>query len=132
VVCGARADFNSIRDHRLPRQEGFFALDTPAVATKTAIAADDAVAGDHDGEGVGRAGVGDGANGARAADFLGDGSVGAGFTCRDRLERVPDPMLERGRGDIEGDAGDGLFAAYCFDDGVDPIFVLAVAIVNLR
>ena len=80
-----------------------FAVGTPAVAGEFAVGANDAVAGDDDGEEVGAAGGADGADGLGRADGLGDLGVGAGFAAGDFEQGLPDALLEGGGADVEGE-----------------------------
>ena len=60
-------------------QEGFFHGEAAAIAVEGAIAADDAVAGDEEGPGVGGHDAADSASGAGAAGLLGEPGVAAGL-----------------------------------------------------
>ncbi len=79
------------------------AVGAPAVAGEFAVRADDAVAGDYDGEQVRAASGADGANGFRGADGIGDLGVGAGLAAGDLEESLPDALLEGGGADVEGE-----------------------------
>lgn len=64
------------------------------IAGELAVFADDAVAGDEDGEGVFAVGGSDCADGFRVVDELGDIAVAGGFAVGDGLEGLPDLLLE--------------------------------------
>ena len=97
-------------------QERPFAGDAPAVAGEGAVGADDAVAGDGDGDLVGGAGPGDGADGCGLADALGDFGIGGGLAEGDFGEGFPYFLLESGALNIEREK-DTL--AWIFDEADD-------------
>lgn len=71
-----------------------FSCETPAVAAGFVVGADDAVAGDEDGEAVLGAGAGNGSGGAGESELGGDLGVGARLAFGDFSEGVPDAQLE--------------------------------------
>ena len=97
-----------------------FAGEAPAVAGEAAIFGDDAVAGDDDGNGIGGAGAGDGADGFFASDGAGDLAVGARGAPRDAAEFFPDAALKSGGLHVEREIAMRLFAAEMAEDFADP------------
>jgi len=97
-----------------------FAFETPAVAGEAAMFADDAMAGDDDGNGIGSAGAGDGANGLRAANAASDVGVGARLAGGDALEFFPDAALEGRAADVEGNLDAFGARTKAGDDGAGP------------
>mgnify|MGYP001643793670 FL=1 len=77
------------------RQELHLLVDAVGVACETAACADDAVAGDDDGDGVVRDGAADGVGGFFHADAAGDFAVGYRFAVGDREQDVPDFLTKR-------------------------------------
>src|SRR5215469_8185400 len=77
-----------------------------AVSGEFAAAADDAVAGDDDRDGIGAVGQAYGTRCVGVADASGKFPVGDGFSVRDAAETLPDGLLERralrGEGEVEG------------------------------
>lgn len=99
-------------------EEFAFAVDAPAIAGEASVLADDAVAGNGDGDGVGAAGGGDGAGSGGLADFAGEFGVAAGFAARDLLEGFPDALLEGGSADVEWEGGsEGMLGGLAGDEG---------------
>lgn len=76
--------------------------EAPAVAAGEAIRADDAVAGDEDGDGVFADGVADGSGGFGKSYVPGDVGVGGGLGERDFEQCFPDHFLEECAGGGEG------------------------------
>ena len=74
-----------------------------AVAGQAAVAADDAVAGEDDRDGVGAVGIGHCPDGPGGSDGGGQLSVGGGLPVGDAGELLPDALLEVGAGQQEGD-----------------------------
>ncbi len=82
---------------KLPAFEGqkfFFDGQTAAVSGEPAVGADDAMAGDDDGNGIGAVGQSHSARGVGVADAASEFAVGDGFTVRDFNEFAPDFLLE--------------------------------------
>ena len=77
------------------RQELHLLVDAVGVACETAARADDAVAGDDDGDGVVCDGAADGMGGFFHADAAGDRAVGHRFTVGNREQDVPDFLTKR-------------------------------------
>lgn len=77
-------------------QQAALAVEAPAVASQPSITADDAVAGDDDGDAIGGAGAGDGAHGAGTTDGLRDFGIGLRAACGNGLQVVPNLELECG------------------------------------
>src|SRR5215472_18012408 len=83
-----------------PRRQGFaleeflFAFESPTITGQGAVGANDAMAGDHDGGGIGGAGAGDGADRARLAEGASDLRVRARDAARDSLKFLPDAALK--------------------------------------
>jgi hypothetical protein len=73
-----------------------FALQAAGVAGEGAALADHAVAGDDDRDRVAAVGEADGAAGARHAEAGGELAVAGGGAERDRAQRAPHALLERG------------------------------------
>ena len=71
-------------------------VQSSAEARETAIAADDAVAGDHDGKRVGAIGRTDGANGGRLPDASREVRVADRLSERDLTQGRPDRSLKGG------------------------------------
>ena len=88
-------------------EEGLLSLQAPAIAGEGAVGADDAVAGDEDGDGIGSARGGDGPDGARGADEGSQRRVGGGHAGREGLEGGPDAALKGGALGGEWEAGSG-------------------------
>ncbi len=82
-------------------EQGAFALDAPAVAGEGAVGTDDAMTGDEDGEFIGGAGPGDGADGLGQADALGNLGVAGGLAEGNFGECPPHALLEGGATDVE-------------------------------
>ena len=82
-------------------EQPLFALQTAAVAGEAAVFADDAVAGNEDGEAVGTVGGGHGAYGGRFSKLFGQRLIMGGFAVRDGLQRVPHPPLKRAAGGVQ-------------------------------
>ena len=70
-------------------------VDAVGVACETAACADDAVAGDDDGDGVVCDGAADGVGGFFHADAAGDFTVGDRFAVGNREQDVPDFLTKR-------------------------------------
>ncbi len=75
-------------------EEEFFGIEAAGVTGQTAVAADDAVAGDDDGDRVGGIGGGYGADGLGVADAAGQFGVGDGGAVGDFQQLRPDRTLE--------------------------------------
>src|SRR5690606_38068414 len=86
---------------RFTTQQDPLAFHPPAIAGQVAIAPHHPVAGNRHRERIGGAGTRHGADRARHADPLGHRRVAAGLADRNLLQRLPDPLLERGAPDIE-------------------------------
>src|SRR5450631_239829 len=82
-------------------QQRLLAPDPPAIATEFSIGAQDAMAGNGDGDWVGGAGAGHGAHSGWPANGFGDLGVGTSLTECDGLQIRPHPTLESGRLNIE-------------------------------
>src|SRR5205085_6717507 len=74
----------------------------PAVPAERAVGAHDAVAGDEQRDAIARARPRHRSDRARAADLGGDGGVRSRAAVRDLLQRLPDPPLKGGGGDVDG------------------------------
>lgn len=83
------------------QKESPLSLYSPAVTRKVAVGANDAVAGDGDCQGVGRAGTGDRADCGGQADLSGDLRVTRCCARRDFLKSLPNLLLEGGASDVE-------------------------------
>lgn len=83
-------------------EEPAFAVEAARVAVELALAVDDAVAGDDDGDGVGAVGGTDGAGRGGVADAPCEEAVGNGFAEGDVEEVLPDELVERGAAGREG------------------------------
>ncbi len=89
-------------------EEPAFAFDAATVSGEGSVGADDAVAGNDDGDGVCSVSGADGADGSGAADFFGEFAVrgcGAAGNC---AQGAPDLLLEGGAGGLDGKGVDGL------------------------
>ena len=73
-------------------EEFLFAVEAPAIAGQGAVCADDAVARDDDGSGIGGAGAGE----VGLAEGASDLRIGASGTAGNFLELLPDAALECG------------------------------------
>ena len=80
-----------------------FGPEASAVAGQVAVAADDAVAGEDDGDGVGAVGIGHSPDGFGESDGGGQFTVGHCLSVGDVGELLPDALLEVGAGQQEGD-----------------------------
>ena len=78
-----------------------FAFDSPAITGEFAVAGDDTMAGNDDGDGVGGACAGDGTDRGGLADVGGNPRVAAGFAARNAAESFPDAHLKGGGAEIE-------------------------------
>ena len=67
-----------------------FAVDSTAIAAKVCVGADDAVARDHDRDGVGTVGEADGADRLGISELFRDIEIRDGFAVGDRLQIAPD------------------------------------------
>ena len=88
-----------VHNSRLPtfkRQQEALTLHTAAKTGKASVGADDAVAGDDDGDSIASVRPADRARRPRRADHGGDLAIRTRFAERDRRERAPDPLLEVG------------------------------------
>ena len=83
------------------REQPRLARQAAAVAGECAILADNAVAGNEDGEAVGTVGGGHGAHGGRVAELFGQRLIMGGFAVGDGLQRVPHPPLKRAAGSMQ-------------------------------
>ena len=79
-------------------EQPLFALQAAAVAGEAAVFANDAVAGNEDGEAVGAVGGGHGAHGGRVAELFGQRLIMSGSAVGDGLQHVPHPPLKRAAG----------------------------------
>ncbi len=79
------------------------------------------MAGDGEGERVGRAGGGDGARGGGLPELFGEGGVAEGLPRGDGLERLPDAVLEGGGADVEGEGGGAGVLGEVGEDEVDGV-----------
>jgi len=75
-------------------EELFLDRQAAAVAGEFAVAADDAMAGDDDGDGIGSIGEADGARGFGIADAAGEFAVGDGLAVGNVAEQLPDFLLK--------------------------------------
>ena len=82
-------------------QDSLFALQAPEIAAQTAVGADDTVAGDQQGYGVGGTGAGHGPAGRRLAEVTGYLPVGFRAAARDGSKRLPDALLEKSCAEVE-------------------------------
>lgn len=80
-------------------QQETFRLQSAGIADQLMVAADDPMAWDQYGDGIGAVGGGDGPDGLGVADRLGQLRVGTGFAIGNSLELLPDQVLERGAGE---------------------------------
>ena len=98
------------------KQETFHGQAT-AEAANRAVAGDDAMARDDDGDWICAAGRSDGTRGPGFANLLCDPTVGAGFTARDRFQGAPDRLLEScASREVEGNApADGFAGSVLLD-----------------
>ena len=95
----------------LPGQLDTFDSEEPTLEVETtgetaegAVGADDAMAGDDDGDGVLSVGLSGGAKSSGAADFLGEPAIAAGLAVRDGEQALPDGLLEvRAPEEVEGE-----------------------------
>ena len=69
-------------------EQPLFALQAAAVAGEAAVFADDAVAGNEDGEAVGTVGGGHGAHGGRVAELFGQRLIMGGFAAGRDAEQL--------------------------------------------
>ncbi len=88
--------------HAFAGEQGALAGNAPTIARQGAVRAHHAMARDRHRKPVGAAGQRDGAHRGGGADGAGDVGIGRGRAQRDRPERRPDPLLEGGAADIEG------------------------------
>ena len=72
----------------------FFDRQASTVSGELTVTADDAVAGNDDGDGIRSVGQADGAGGFGIAGAAGEFAVGDGFAVRDVAEQLPDFELE--------------------------------------
>ena len=84
------------KQHPLQLQQPDLLVDSGGEAYEVSVFADDAVAGDDDGNGVDAVGAAHGAAGIGAADFCGEVAVGAGGSVGDFLQGLPDLLLKGG------------------------------------
>ncbi len=82
-------------------QQRAFQLKAAAVADQSAVAPDNAVAGDDEADGVGADGAPDGAHGARTFDLRGDVAVGARLAVGDGEQGLPDGALKGGAAQVQ-------------------------------
>jgi hypothetical protein len=82
-------------------QQCAFAIQAPTVAAEVAVATDNPVAWDNDGERIGAAGASDGTSRTWLADTLGEFSITDRGTGRNIAQRFPNPALERGALDVQ-------------------------------
>jgi hypothetical protein len=115
-----RRDLSYISGVLLGGEQGAFAFEAPAVAGEAAVFADDAVARDNDGDGIGGAGAGDGADGLGMADAACDFGVRAGLAAGNAPELFPDAALKGGSADIERNFTVGGAGAQASDHGPGP------------
>ena len=93
------------------REQSAFHGQAAAESANRAVAGDDAMARDDDGNGIRAAGRADRARGPGFADLLRDPAVGTRFAARDRRQGAPDGLLEGcARGEVEGNAPANGFA----------------------
>lgn len=85
-----------------------FAFDAATVAGEGTVGADDAVAGQDDGDGIGSVGGADGANRGGMADLLGEFAIGDGGTAGDGAERTPNLTLKHGADGFDGEIVNGV------------------------
>src|SRR5207253_206437 len=91
-------------------QQRSLAFHPPPVTRKAAVAADSAVARDHHGYRVRRAGPADRADCRGLAEIGRDLRIASRLAARDRLQRFPDAPLEGGRPEVEREFKRGLVA----------------------
>lgn len=89
-------------------KEPALAMQASSVASKRAIGADDAMAGDDDADGVGAIGQAHGADGGGLADPAGQLGVADGGAARNTAEDAPDRFLKRSAGGADGKGVDGV------------------------
>jgi hypothetical protein len=93
--------WNGCSCRRLLRKERALALNTPAVAGKRAIASDDPVARDGQGDRVGSAGICNSPNSAGFADTVGERPVGHDGPEWNPEQSLPDALLEWRAANVE-------------------------------
>src|SRR5690606_25988226 len=103
----------AIQDPRLP-------LGAPPVPTDRPVAADDAVAGNDEGDGICGAGTGHCAHRCGVADATGDLLVAAGRATRDLPELAPHEALESRGANVERQPSIRRAGREAVDDGADP------------
>src|SRR4051812_11257823 len=121
-----RAKGSSFTEGRLPIEQQALAFHAPGVAGQRAVIPHNPMAGDRHREIVCGTGAGDGPNRLGRADPAGDLSVGNGVTDRDLLERLPNPLLERGATHIERQIETEIRRLDKADDARHQGFVVAV------
>src|SRR4051794_11674503 len=84
-------------------EQGALAFQAASVAGERPVGADDAVAGDDDGDRVAAIGGADRARGPGALDALGELAVADRLAVGDRAQRLPDLLLERRAGERQVD-----------------------------
>lgn len=82
----------------LQLQQEAFGLYSASITDQLMVAADDSVAWDQYGNGIGAIGGGDGSCGFGIADRLGQLRIRASLAVGNSLERLPNPVLKRGAG----------------------------------
>src|SRR5579859_2343698 len=86
-------------------EQAVFHGQAAAKATDRAVTGDDSMARDDNGNWIRAASRADGARRSRFANLLYNPTVGARFTTRDRLQGVPDRLLEVGAGgEVDGNS----------------------------
>lgn len=113
-------------------EQGALAFEAPAVAGQVAVLADDAMAGNDDGDRIRRAGASDGANGSGLADGARDLGVRARSAVRDAAKLVPHAALERGGLHVERQVDMRLLAAQMAEDFANPLAQILRVAVDFR
>src|SRR6185437_6725113 len=102
-------------------EQRVFAFEAPAIAGQVAVLADDAMAGNNDGDRIRGAGARDGANSSGLADRACDLGVRARGAVGDAAKLVPDAALERGGLHVQRQIDMRLLAAQVAEDFANPL-----------
>ena len=105
-----------------------FSVEAPAVPGESSVGADGSVAGNEDGYGVGSAGGSYGPYRGWASDLGGQLSVALGGSGGDFAQGLPDPLLEGGSPDVEGQVSGLGGVVDLFDDGFGPLVEVIVTL----
>ena len=84
-------------------EQSLLAFEAPTIAAEAAVFADDAVAGNNDGDGIGGAGASHGADGPGIADAASNFGIGARLAAGNAPELFPNAALEGGAANVERD-----------------------------